>query len=240
MIVCTACGSDNAPDDDFCGACGAYLKWDDQPAVASEPPAEQTVVDRPPPESSPASPSDRDGTTSPEPPLDAEVAANPVPAEAATTEPTSVPRPSTAPRSSGRRRPAAAGDDRPADRESEPDKPPATESTEVIEPAEAGEPFEDAEDAEAEAVKAAEPSEDAIATLVSPVGRQRATKPSAARPDSPDNDAPAPKRRTPTTARRAPPPRRRSPTPPAPWRRRPAHHRSDCPGPGPRPACGHR
>ena len=28
-LACPSCGALNTPDDDFCGACGEYLGWED-------------------------------------------------------------------------------------------------------------------------------------------------------------------------------------------------------------------
>ncbi|MCX3059554.1 hypothetical protein [Streptomyces beihaiensis] len=37
MRACPACGASNGPEDDFCGNCGAYLAWSDDPPPAAGP-----------------------------------------------------------------------------------------------------------------------------------------------------------------------------------------------------------
>jgi hypothetical protein len=41
--VCPTCGHENADDDDFCGSCGAFLRWDPTQAVAAVTPHEAEV-----------------------------------------------------------------------------------------------------------------------------------------------------------------------------------------------------
>ena len=69
MRACPACGASNDPTDDFCGNCGAYLGWSDDPPTPStpsaapsepepEPPAPSTPAEPPAaPEAAPAPPS---------------------------------------------------------------------------------------------------------------------------------------------------------------------------------------
>ncbi|MYQ42398.1 Double zinc ribbon [Streptomyces sp. LamerLS-316] len=58
MRACPVCGASNGPTDDFCGNCGTYLGWSEDPAPSgtSPEPAPSTPAEPPPP-STPAEPS---------------------------------------------------------------------------------------------------------------------------------------------------------------------------------------
>lgn len=67
--VCPACGHENADDDDFCGSCGGFLRWDPTRAVpAVEPPEEAQPIAEPDPEPAAEVPAPRaEPPTAPQP-----------------------------------------------------------------------------------------------------------------------------------------------------------------------------
>jgi beta-lactam-binding protein with PASTA domain len=51
--VCPTCGHQNAAEDDFCGSCGSFLRWDPTQAVPAVTPPETTPEPEPEPEAEP-------------------------------------------------------------------------------------------------------------------------------------------------------------------------------------------